>query len=135
MKKKSEKWKKCIIDVYKRQVQSFCNINGVVYYSAKEHNALAGVTNLKTPTMQAATVSSNGQVNVSWTPVENAQEYRVYRKVAGGGWVRIATVGNTSYTDSTAAAGTTYYYTVRATCTWDGQTYLSGYHTQGIAAR
>ena len=56
-------------------------------------------------------------VQVKWSRVTGATGYIVYRKGAGKGWARIADIksGSTvSYTDTTAASGTTYTYTVRA---------------------
>ena len=56
-------------------------------------------------------------VQVKWSRVTGATGYIVYRKGAGKGWARIADIKNgstVSYTDTTAASGTTYTYTVRA---------------------
>lgn len=54
-------------------------------------------------------------VQINWSAVDNAETYRVYRKTAGGRWTTIAKkIKETSYTDSTAEEGITYYYTVRA---------------------
>ena len=56
-------------------------------------------------------------VQVKWSRVTGATGYIVYRKSASGSWGRIADIksGSTvSYTDTTAASGTTYTYTVRA---------------------
>lgn len=56
-------------------------------------------------------------LQVTWTKVNGATGYRVYRKVNGGNYALIGTVnnGNTlNYIDKTAAAGTTYTYSVSA---------------------
>ena len=56
-------------------------------------------------------------VQVKWSRVTGATGYIVYRKSGSGSWGRIADIksGSTvSYTDTTAASGTTYTYTVRA---------------------
>ena len=70
---------------------------------------------------QPAVSVSNGStgVNVSWKKVSGAEGYRVYRKVPGGSWSRIATLKGSDtlqYTDKGIADknGSTYLYTVRA---------------------
>ena len=84
------------------------------------------------PTLKSAT-NAYGGVKITWSSVEDAQYYRVYRKESGGSWARIneTTDGKTvSYVDTTAESNKTYYYTVRA-----GQgTTLSSYNTDGIKA-
>ncbi|MCC8182242.1 MAG: Ig-like domain-containing protein [Clostridiales bacterium] len=88
---------------------------------------------LSTPSLTSATATSSG-ITVKWGAVTGAKGYRVYRKVSGSGWSRIANIssGSTvSYTDTTGTAGTTYYYTVRAV---NGST-LSGYNGSGVSAK
>ena len=62
----------------------------------------------------AATVNGTNQVQVTWKPAANASEYIVFRKTGKTGrYKEIArTTNETSFTDSTASYGTTYYYTV-----------------------
>jgi hypothetical protein len=69
----------------------------------------------------AATLSAtpqNNSVNLSWTSVPGAANYYVWRTEGPMGCdfgkVKIATVSTTSYTDSQALNGRTYYYTVQA---------------------
>lgn len=72
---------------------------------------------LATPKLtKAANVA--GGVRVTWEQVSNGDGYTVWRKTAGTGWSKIATLtsnSKVSYDDNTAASGTTYIYTVRAT--------------------
>ncbi len=71
---------------------------------------------LATPKLVSATGSASS-VKVKWKKVSAASGYYVYRKVSGGKWSKIGTVKNkntVTYTDKTAKAGKTYYYTVRA---------------------
>ena len=75
-----------------------------------------GVMYLAEPAVTGASNITYG-VQVKWSQVTGATGYIVYRKGAGKGWGRIADIksGSTvSYTDTTAASGTTYTYTVRA---------------------
>ena len=76
----------------------------------------AGVMYLAEPAVTGASNITSG-VQVKWSQVTGATGYIVYRKGAGKGWARIADIreGSTvNYTDTTAASGTTYTYTVRA---------------------
>jgi fibronectin type 3 domain-containing protein len=70
---------------------------------------------LTKPTVKVAN-ASNG-VKVTWSKTTGATGYIVYRKTGSGTWTTLKTItsGSTvSYVDTTAKAGTTYYYTVRA---------------------
>ena len=123
---------------YTYTVQAFCQVDGKVYYSTKGTNPVSAVTHLKTPALKSAASESYNQIKVVWTPVTNAQGYRIYRKETGTGWKLIRRiVGEKKYfcIDSTAETGKQYYYTVRATCSRDGKLYLSGYNTKGIAGK
>ena len=61
-------------------------------------------------------VGGTNQVSLSWTALGGAVSYFVKRSTSSGGpYANIATgVGPTSYLDTTAAIGTTYYYVVSA---------------------
>ena len=80
----------------------------------------ADVTPPTVPANVTATAQSSTQVLVSWSASTDAGTgvagYRVFRD---GSATVLATVTATNYTDNTAAAGTTYGYTVRA---FDGAT-------------
>ncbi len=67
------------------------------------------------PTSLSATAGS-AQVSLSWTASSGATSYNVKRSTtSGSGYATIATgVTTTSYTDTTVANGTTYYYVVSA---------------------
>ncbi len=55
-----------------------------------------------------------GQLQISWTAVEGASEYRIYRSATEtGGYKKIADVTDTVYTD-TVTTGATHYYKVVA---------------------
>ncbi|HEX2059720.1 MAG TPA: Ig-like domain repeat protein [Thermoanaerobaculia bacterium] len=57
------------------------------------------------------------QVTVSWSAVANANQYAVFRKPAGGAYASVGTTAATSFNDTTAQAGQTYFYVVRAQTT------------------
>ncbi|MGN1031797.1 MAG: Ig-like domain-containing protein, partial [Butyricicoccaceae bacterium] len=58
--------------------------------------------------------AGNAYLHVRWSKVDGAKTYRVYRKIKGGDWKRIATVSSTSYTDKDTSGGKTHYYRVAA---------------------
>ena len=79
-------------------------------------NSTKSLMRISDTTLTGASNITSG-VQVKWSQVTGATGYIVYRKGAGKGWARIADIksGSTvSYTDTTAASGTTYTYTVRA---------------------
>ncbi|MBR2027491.1 MAG: leucine-rich repeat protein [Oscillospiraceae bacterium] len=69
-----------------------------------------------TPVPTAATVLNTGKPRVKWNAVPNAAKYQIYRSTTGktGSFVFKTTVTGTSYTNTDAKAGTTYYYKVKA---------------------
>ena len=67
------------------------------------------------PTGLAAT-AGNAQVALTWTASSGAASYNVKRsEISGSGYATIGSPTGTSYTDTTAANGSTYYYVVSAT--------------------
>ena len=71
------------------------------------------VASLNAPTM-TLTSAASGQPVVSWTKVNGAAQYEVYRSTNGKNFSIIRRTAALTYTDTTAAAGATYYYQVRA---------------------
>ncbi len=61
-------------------------------------------------------VNKRNYVNVTWSKLKGAKEYRVYRAVENGGWKKIATVKNNvfAYKDKAIKHSVTYKYTVIA---------------------
>ncbi|MDR2911175.1 MAG: fibronectin type III domain-containing protein [Bacteroidales bacterium] len=88
-------------------------------------SATASLTTPATPTGLRATTVSSTQINLSWTAVTGATGYRIERSLNGGsGWAEIYSGTSNSYNNDTGlAAGTRYYYRVRA---YNG-IYNSGY--------
>src|SRR5207244_13307780 len=59
--------------------------------------------------------AGNAQVVVTWTASTSATSYKVYRSTTlGSQGALVGPSSSTSYTDGTAANGTTYYYEVTA---------------------
>lgn len=73
-------------------------------------------------------LTSSGYPKTSWTAIDKASSYSVYRATSKDGtYTKLDTITNTSYTDKTAEAGKTYYYKVKAIC--DNTSANSAYST------
>lgn len=74
------------------------------------------------PTITLRTDASSGKIKISWTALPDAKCYEVYRSTSqNGSYVRIQTTTSTSYTDTKAEAGKTYYYWVETICEDDSR--------------
>ena len=104
------------------------NSDGSKYTSAYDASGKS-ITFVAAPKITKAENVSSG-VKVTWDKVEGAKKYRVFRKVSGGKWVKLADTAYTTYTDKSAVSGTKYTYTVRC-LNADGTKYTSAYDTKG----
>ena len=72
-------------------------------------------SSLGTPTVTLRTNSSTGKPIISWNRVPGATQYEIYRSTSSNsGYQIIRRTSGLSYTDTTAQAGSYYYYKVRA---------------------
>ena len=78
------------------------------YSSAKSRTC-----DLAAPKM-SLTNTAEGKIKLSWNKVTGADKYDVYYSTDGTSWSKLKTVTGTSLTHSSATAGKTYYYRVRA---------------------
>lgn len=85
-----------------------------------------------TPANFTATLSSDKKsVSLSWSSSAGATGYSIERKTGSSGtYAVLAGTAQTTYKDSTVAAGKTYYYRVRAKYIIEGTTSYSGYSTE-----
>ena len=81
----------------------------------------------------ASAVNKNDGILVRWKSVGGIHLYQIYRKTGSSGWSKVAKVSGTSWTDTNAAAGETYTYTVRCVSA-DGKRMVSSYESKGISA-
>lgn len=88
------------------------------------------ICRLTQPKLTSAANGASG-ITVKWEKVAGATGYYVYRKEGTGSWKRIASTASLSVTDTTAVAGHTYVYTVRAWSKVGSTTVLSSYNTTG----
>ncbi|MBR2027461.1 MAG: hypothetical protein IKA10_00545 [Oscillospiraceae bacterium] len=79
-------------------------------------DATGVICRLSQPEITLTNVASGGKIKISWNAVEGAEKYEVYRSKTGkaGSFARISTTKNTSLTNTSAQAGTLYYYKVKA---------------------
>jgi fibronectin-binding autotransporter adhesin len=79
------------------------------------------------PTITSATAATCSPVVIQWNSVSGATSYNVYRKLSGGLYgAALATVSSgTTYSDSSAAVGSTYDYAVTAVSACGGESIKS----------
>lgn len=115
----------------------FSSAEGAVYFklhllacrhyavvSARRNNSGAYITGsyklrlgerLKTPVISLENVASTGKIRISWEPVSGAEKYEVWRSLEKTGeYTRLGVTTNCRFTNTSAKAGTKYYYRVRA---------------------
>ncbi len=67
------------------------------------------------PVVRIGNSGTSGKPMLTWNAVEGATSYRIYRSTSrGSGYSLLGTTTATSYTNTGAKAGTTYYYRVKA---------------------
>ena len=67
------------------------------------------------PVVKIGNSASSGKPMLTWNTVGGATSYRIYRSTSkGSGYSLLGTTTATSYTNTGAKAGTTYYYRVKA---------------------
>lgn len=99
-------------DVYYYKVKAICMDNAAANsaYSVVDKRTC----DLARPIVKAST-TANGKPKLTWTAVEDAEKYYIYRATSEDGkYKRIYTVKGTSFVNQKAKAGKTYYYRVKA---------------------
>ena len=78
-------------------------------------NILGRTCDLARPEVTVSNVASTGKVKVSWAAVDGAVKYEVYRATSKDGtYSLLKTTTDLSFTNTSAKAGKTYYYKVKA---------------------
>ncbi|MCD8381436.1 MAG: hypothetical protein LUC30_00750, partial [Clostridiales bacterium] len=86
-----------------------------------------GETLPDTPVLESISNVSNG-VKITWSAVDGATSYYVYRKVSGSSsWSKVGPSTTTSYTSTGVTSGITYTFMVKAVNSFG----VSGYDTTG----
>lgn len=79
--------------------------------------------------------SDDGFVALSWTPVQGASGYEIYRKTSADSDYRVyAETAGSSFSDSNVSEGQTYYYRVRAYRAVDGSRFYGEYSSGKCSA-
>ena len=89
---------------------------------SKDSIADSAVSNVKSrtcdlpqPVVTASRVASSGKIKLTWKKINGAVKYEVYRATSKTGTYKlIKTTSGTSFTNTSATAGKTYYYKVKA---------------------
>jgi fibronectin type 3 domain-containing protein len=77
------------------------------------------------------TIIGDGQIILSWTSVEEAVTYRLYRsQTLGEEWIRLVETADTMYYDETVVNGLQYLYSVSSV----GSTGLESYRSEPVPA-
>lgn len=98
-------------DFYLR-VRSYTVNNGNTYYGPWSETAIVSVNSAPVATASKVKYDCN---KISFTNVPGASGYAIYRSTSENGkYTMLGTSSSSPYTDSTAQAGTTYYYKVAA---------------------
>lgn len=85
--------------------------------NSAQSKVISKVCDLAKPTITVKR-NSKGDPKVSWKKVSYADKYYVYRATKKGGtYSKVKTTTSSSYSDTKAKAGKTYYYKVKAVST------------------
>ena len=96
---------------YKVKAVSKVKTSANSVYSA----AISAISHCAKPTVTPDYLTSTGKPYIKWKAVNGAVKYQVYRAATSGGTYKLlGTTTKTNYTDSTASAGYTYFYKVKA---------------------
>ena len=94
---------------YKVKAVSKVSSGANSYYSV----VIGATCHCARPSVKITTV--NGSPRRTWNAVAGANKYEVYRATSkNGSYTKMFTTSNLSYTNTSAKAGTTYYYKVKA---------------------
>ncbi|MBR3003919.1 MAG: N-acetylmuramoyl-L-alanine amidase [Lachnospiraceae bacterium] len=99
--------------VYQYVVRAYEVVNGSKVLGEIDTSKYSSGIWLATPELKNAESTDSG-IKVTWSEVTGATSYRIYRKTDGGSYAYLDKTSDTSYTDTTAAKGSSYIYTVRA---------------------
>ena len=78
-------------------------------------NRVSRMCDLARPVVKTANVAASGKIKLTWAQIDGARSYKIYRSTAKNGKYTLQkTVTAATYTDSTAKAGTKYFYKVIA---------------------
>ena len=106
----------------------FKNVEATVYYpkgdstwtsdKMKDYSGTLtwkAFSSLNAPTLKVSNVASTGKIKLTWSKVDGAAKYQVYRATSKSGtYSLLKTTTGTTLTNTSTTTGKTYYYKVRA---------------------
>ena len=100
---------------YYYKVKAIC---GASSYGDSAFSAVKSITcDCAAPVVTISTSASSGKPALKWAAVDGAVKYEVYRATSSTATpIKYYTTTSTSYTNTSAVAGSTYYYKVKAIC-------------------
>ena len=118
---------------YKFTVRAYKTYGGKNYLSPKYTNF---TTTTNPATVNFKLTAGSKKATVSWNKVNGATGYIVYYKTSANGiWQRLKTTTGTSYTKTGLTKGKTYYFTVKAYRTVNGNTYNGSFTTKSVKVK
>ncbi len=96
-------------DITKYQHGEWSELSPAFYYT------ISTEVDLPSPKITSSNRASDGKIRLTWSAVEGATAYKVYRSTsANGAYQAIATISSLTYTDTAATAGQKNYYYIIA---------------------
>ncbi len=100
---------------YYYKVKAICGASS--YGDSAFSNAVSRTCDCAAPVATISISAASGKPTLKWAAVEGATGYEIWRATSSTGeYVKYYTTTNTSYTNTSAVAGSTYYYKVKAIC-------------------
>ncbi len=95
----------------------------------------AAAPEIAAPQLGQATSDRFDRIEVTWSPVDGAEGYVLYRRASDEScWTPLAQTDTCSWLDTGVVTGVRYAYTVSAYAMTDGQKVFSGYDSNGVSA-
>ena len=106
-------------------------IKGYKTASVKSMSAAAGGSPVSVTSLTSAAPDAGGKLAIAWKEVKDITGYQIYRSTEeNGAYTLLETISNPSitvYTDTSAVAGTSYYYKIVLVNKYNGQTVYGQY--------
>ena len=84
-------------------------------YATSAYSTMVSITCDCARPVVSITTNSSGKPKLTWSAVDGATKYEIWRATSSGGtYTKIYTTSNTYFNNTSAVAGKTYYYKVRA---------------------
>lgn len=114
---------------YYYKIRTYTKSGSKITYS--KYSAVASGTTMENPAITSVKSKNSKQLQISWSTVNNASNYELYRATKKTGtYKKIATVAGinrVNYTDKNVKAGKKYYYKIRSMGQVDNTTVYSDY--------